>query len=86
MEELTDLVKGSAMDLRDSAEVLLHKAEAENSEGYFNKIIENLTSDVTFFDSLSKADNFQQQFELSGTYEFSGVGKAQVGHLLISKI
>ena len=79
MEELTDLVKGSAMDLRDSAEVLLHKAEAENSEGYFNKIIENLTSDVTFFDSLSKADNFQQQFELSGTYEFSGVGKAQVG-------
>ena len=79
MEKLSDLVKGSAMDLRDSAEVLLHKAEAENSEGYFNKIIENLTSDVTFFDSLSKADNFQQQFELSGTYEFSGVGKAQVG-------
>jgi ATP-dependent helicase/nuclease subunit A len=80
MEKLTDLVKVSAADLRGSAEALLRKAEAEKSTGYFDTVIESFNSDVTFFDSLSRTDNFQEQFELSDTYDFKGgVGKAAVG-------
>ncbi|MGN0241078.1 MAG: helicase-exonuclease AddAB subunit AddA [Candidatus Weimeria sp.] len=81
MKSLTDLVKVSAADIKARAESLLRKAQAVKSTGYFDKVIINLTSDVTFLDSFSKADNYQQMFELSCTGDFGGgVGRQQVGN------
>ena len=80
MKKLFTLVQDTAESMKQRSETLLERAKAENSEGIFNKLIDNLSPDVTFFDALSKADNFEQMVELSGTYDFKGgVGKAQVG-------
>jgi len=77
MTRLVDWLKGFSAETTEKVQALEREASAENDDGIFDKLVENLSKDEAFFRSLSEAKSFDDMLSLSDTYKFEGVGRAQ---------
>ena len=77
MTRLVDWLKGFSAETTEKVQALEREASAENDDGIFDKLVENLSKDEAFFRGLSEAKSFDDMLSLSDTYKFEGVGRAQ---------